>query len=304
MKKAAKVMGDKILKISTVHQCNCCLGAKTLHPLVSVIDLSHADRPPYTYIKFGFYTVFLQEHACEDFVCGRKSYDYSAGTLIFLSPGDYFNLEKEAYTSKGYILAFHPDLIRCTSLGEHIGEYRFFDYRTDESLHVSSREKQVITDCMLRTQYEIRHGIDRHSQILISKNIELMLDYCLRFYERQFITRNTVNSAVIKNLDLLITDLILTGRIKNDRQTCVSCIAKELHLSPAYFTDMLEHETGITLPAYIRLKCLEAAQVLLRTTDKPVGRIAFELGFPNTQHFCRLFKKMMGSSPGEYKLLN
>lgn len=297
-------MGDKMLKINTVHQCNCCLGAKTLHPLVSVIDLSDADLSQYTYIKFGFYTVFLQEHSCEDFVCGRKAYDYSAGTLIFLSPGEYFNLEKEAYVSKGFVLAFHPELIRCTSLGEHIGEYTFFDYRTDESLHVSLREKQVITECMQHTQKEIRHCIDRYSKILISRNIELMLDYCRRFYERQFITRNHANMVILEKVDMLINDLISTERIRNDELTSVSCFAKELHLSPAYFTDMLKHETGKHLPAYILLKCLEAAQVLLRTTDKPVSRIAFELGFPNTQNFSRLFKKMLGSSPGEYKLLN
>lgn len=298
-------MEEKVLKIKTVHQCNCCMKTQTLHPLVSVIDLSEADLSQYTYIRFGFYTVFLQEHSCADFVCGRQTYDYSDGTLIFLSPGEYFNLEKEkAYTSRGLILAFHPDLICGTSLGENIGVYTFFNYHICESLHLSLREKQVITECMQNIRREVQHCIDKYSKILISGNIELMLDYCRRFYERQFITRNHVNKAMIEKVDLMIDGLISDRKIKDKNYTCTACFARRLHLSTAYFNDMLKHESGKELSAYILSKCFEAAQTLLRTTDKPISQIAFELGFPSTQYFSRLFKRITGNSPHKYKSEN
>ena len=140
-------MGDKVLKIGTVHQCNCCLGSKTLHPLVSVIDLSKADLSAHTGIKFDFYTILLSECKCEAYMYGHQYYDFSDGTLLCLSPGESINMKENSknFPSKGWILAFHPDLICGTPLGLNIHNYTFFSYLPEEALHISLREKQILS---------------------------------------------------------------------------------------------------------------------------------------------------------------
>ena len=201
-------MGDKVLKIGTVHQCNCCLGSKTLHPLVSVIDLSKADLSPHTDIKFDFYTILLSECKCEAYVYGHQYYDFSDGTLICLTPGESISMKEKnkRFPSKGWILAFHPDLICGTPLGLNIDNYTFFSYQPEEALHISLREKQIILEFMDRINQELERCIDRHSKKIVSKYIELLLDYCVRFYERQFITRNEVNKKIIKQFDKIINN--------------------------------------------------------------------------------------------------
>ena len=154
-------MGDKVLKIGTVHQCNCCLGSKTLHPLVSVIDLSKADLSAHTGIKFDFYTILLSECKCEAYMYGHQYYDFSDGTLLFLSPGESINMKENSknFPSKGWILAFHPDLICGTPLGLNIDNYTFFSYQPEEALHISLREKQIILEFMDRINQELERCI-------------------------------------------------------------------------------------------------------------------------------------------------
>lgn len=174
------------MNIETVHQCNCCLGNKTLHPLVSAIDLSKANVMQRT-IKFDFYTILLLECEGEDFIYGRKYYDYSNATMIFLTPGQSINInEGKAFPRKGWLLAFHPDLLCSTSLGRNIKNYSFFSYHLNEALHLSLREKDKAIECMYNIEKELQHAIDCHSKTLISRYIELLLDYCSRFYDRQF----------------------------------------------------------------------------------------------------------------------
>ena len=174
-------MKENLLNIETVHECNCCLGYKTLHPLVSVIDLSQANLEQCT-IKFDFYTVIMLEGDVEDFLYGRKYYDYSNASLLFLTPGESIKIDhSELLRRKGWLLAFHPDLLCRTSLGGHIDEYTFFFYKADEALHLSLREKSKIIDCLHNIGDELEHAIDCHSKTLISRHIELLLDYCTRF---------------------------------------------------------------------------------------------------------------------------
>lgn len=159
-------MGDKVLKIGTVHQCNCCLGSKTLHPLVSVIDLSKADLSPHTDIKFGFYTILLSECKCEAYAYGHQYCDFSDGTLVCLTPGESISMKEnnKEFPSKGWILAFHPDLICGTPLGLNIHNYTFFSYCPEEALHLSLREKQIILEFLERIRQELERCIDRHSK--------------------------------------------------------------------------------------------------------------------------------------------
>lgn len=290
------------MKIETVHQCNCCLGCKTLHPLVSAIDLSEAMLMQ-SIIKFDFYTILLMESQSEHFIYGRQNYDYSNGTMVFLTPGQSIHIEEDSVLpQKGWILAFHPELICGTSLGQNIKNYTFFFYRSKEALQLSIREKQKVLECLGSIRQELQHAIDCHSKTLISRYIELLLDYCSRFYERQFITRCEANKSVIRQTNILLDDYIQFGKLKNGVLPSNEYCADILQLSPHYFRDLLKFETGKSIYEYAQAKRLEAAKKMLLEANTSVGMVADQLGYPNVQYFSQLFKKITGVAPSEYRL--
>lgn len=295
-------MKKNTLKIDTVHQCNSCMGNKTLHPLVSVIDLSKANLTDYS-IKFNFYTVLLIENECDEYIYGRKYYDYSNATLRFLSPGQSIQLdEKKPLPQKGWLLAFHPHLICNTTLDMHINCYTFFSYLPDEALHLSLREKTKIIECLNNIEQEFQHAIDKHSKILISRHIELLLDYCTRFYERQFITRCEANKEILHKMELLLDEYIQSGKLEGKVLPSAEYCSDILHLSSSYFRDLLKFETGKTIDLHFQLKRMEIAKLMLSGKDSNVSQIARKLGFPNVQYFSRLFQKMTGVAPSEYRV--
>lgn len=290
------------MKIETVHQCNCCLGCKTLHPLVSAIDLSEAMLMQ-SIIKFDFYTILLMESQSEHFIYGRQNYDYSNGTMVFLTPGQSIHIEEDSVLpQKGWILAFHPELICGTSLGQNIKNYTFFFYRSKEALQLSIREKQKVLECLGSIRQELQHAIDCHSKTLISRYIELLLDYCSRFYERQFITRCEANKSVIRQTNILLDDYIQSGKLKNGVLPSNEYCADILQLSPHYFRDLLKFETGKSIYEYAQAKRLEAAKKMLLEANTSVSMVADQLGYPNVQYFSQLFKKITGVAPSEYRL--
>lgn len=294
-------MKDKLLKIDTVHQCNCCLGCKTLHPLVSVIDLSKARLEQHS-IKFDFYTVLLIEGETEDFLYGRKYYDYSNASVVFLTPGEPVRIDEAGTPSpKGWLLAFHPDLLRHTSLGETIKAHSFFFYKQDESLHLSLREKAKAIECMCNIQEELRHAIDCHSKTIISRYIELLLDYCTRFYERQFITRGEANKNIVRRADKVLDEYIRSGELKSGKLPSAEYCAGILHLSPGYFSDLLRFETGKSIYEYFQLKRLEVAKRMLLEQKYATAKVVEELGYSNVQYFSHLFKRLTGVAPNEYR---
>lgn len=299
-------MGEKTLKLGTVHQCNCCLGGKTLHPLISVIDLSKAQLSPHTNIKFGFYTILISECKCEAHAYGQQYYDYSDGTLFCLTPGESINREKtnSEFPSKGWILAFHPDLICGTALGMNISYYSFFSYQPVEALHLSLREKQTLLDILNKIDQELQRYIDRHSKVIISKYIELLLDYCTRFYERQFITRNDVNKKIISRLNKILDDYFETEQPQSTDLPSAKYCADLLGLSSDYFCDLLKFETGKYLKEYVQLKRFDIAKKWLLNTDKSIQQISKELGFQNPQYFSRIFKKLTGFAPNDFRTPN
>lgn len=300
-------MGKETLNVSTIYQCNSFLGEKTLHPLVSVINLSDTEwEKQQCRLKFGFYAVLLEEYPHECFAHGRSNYDFSDGTLLFFSPGETLEIKKsqELLISKGWLLTFHPDLIRNTSLGLNIDNYTFFGYRKEEALHISLREKKFICRCLENVNEELHWSIDAYSRTLISKEIELFLDYCTRFYTRQFITRCEANRKTIGKIERIVNDYFMTGQVNLTGLPTAKQCATRLHLSTAYLEDMMKQETGKTMYEYVQFKRMEIAQKWLLETDKTTGAIAKELGFSSAQYFALLFKKITGIAPDEYKMRN
>ena len=297
---------DTLRRFETINDYNVFNNNETRHPLVSVVDLSKANPRQGSRMYFGFYTIFLKDVKCGDLVYGRHTYDYQEGTLVFLAPGQVagMNSNGETYQPKGYALVFHPDLIHGTALGRHIQDYTFFGYQSYEALHVSSRERQIVLDYFAKIDYELEHAIDKHSKRLIVSNIELFLDYCVRFYDRQFITRNHVNSNVLERFEQLLNDYYQTDKSQTFGLPSVAYCANELNLSANYFGDLIKKETGHTAQEYIQAKVIDVAKERIFDQSKSVSQIAYDLGFKYPQLFIRLFKQRVGESPNEYRLLH
>ena len=195
-----------MIRIDSVDVYNKLFGFETRHPLITVVDLSEATRWPLrTKFAYGVYALFLKDARCGDIKYGRKSYDYRDGTIVCFAPGQVVEVEMAPDTRPaGYGLLFHPDLIRGTALGQEIRNYSFFSYETNEALHLSDEERQTIRDTLQKVEQELDHAIDKHSRRLITANVGLLLDYCMRFYDRQFITRSEVNSDILTRFERLL----------------------------------------------------------------------------------------------------
>lgn len=294
---------DTMRRFETISEYNAFNNNETLHPLVSVVDLSKANPRTGSRMYFGFYTIFLKDVKCGDLVYGRHTYDYQEGTLVFLAPGQVagINSNGEIYQPKGYALVFHADLVHGTSLGRHIQEYTFFGYQSNESLHISERERKIVLDCFSKIEYELEHLIDRHSKKLIVDNIELFLNYCVRFYDRQFLTRDNVHKGILEKFETLLNEYYGSDKPQAIGLPSVAWCANELHLSAGYFGDLVKKETGKTAQEYIQAKVIDVAKEKIFDQDKSVNQIAYELGFKYPQHFTRLFKQRVGQSPNEYR---
>ena len=285
---------DEILNIETIDQYNKLYNQETLHPLVSVVDLSKSKERRYCRMNFGLYALFLKEVKCGDMRYGRNYYDYQEGTVVCIAPG-------EVYQPKGRGLVFHPDLIRGTSLAQDIKNYSFFSYESNEALHLSERERGIVLDCLNKILMELEHSIDKHSKRLIVTNIELLLDYCTRFYERQFITRESVNKDTLTRFENLINEYF-QNQVQTEGLPSVKYFADKICLSPNYFGDLIKKETGKSAQEYIQLKLIGVAKEKVLNPAKTISQIAYELGFQYPQHFVRVFKKRVGCTPSEYRL--
>ncbi len=296
-------MEKNIRHISTIEEYNDLLGTETLNPLVSIIDFSKAHPVRNQLHTFGFYAVFLKEVKCGDMRYGRQYYDYQEGTLVCLAPGQVIGIEDDGreYQPKGYALLFHPDFIQGTGLTRNMKKYSFFSYEVNEALHISEREKMLITECLHNVEAEISAAVDRHSRTLIVSNIELLLNYCLRFYDRQFATREVQNRDVLATFEQIIDDYFHSALPREKGLLTVGYCADKMHLSANYFGDLVKKETGRAPHEHIRLKLIDIAKDYIVGSSQTIAEISYALGFWYPQHFTRMFKEMTGHTPAEYR---
>ena len=295
---------DKILNLDSVDLYNKLYGLETLNPLVSVIDLNKATSSvDLIRFNYGIYALYLKlEKAC-DIKYGRQTYDYQEGTIVCFAPGQ--TAETNPTTDKVQVNAhgilFHPDLLRGTSLGKSIKKYTFFSYEVNEALHLSEEEISIVMDCLKIIRMELEHGVDKHSKTLLVNHIELLLNYCMRFYERQFITRGKTNRDVLTRFENLLVEYFESALAEQVGLPTVNYFDVKLCLSSNYFGDMFKKETGKSPQEYIQEKVIELAKERISDTADTVSQIAYSLGFQYPQHFCRLFKKRVGYTPSEYR---
>lgn len=273
------------------------------HPLVSVIDHNdfYARRPKDTALfRFGFYTI-----SCKKFegllYYGKGQYDFREGSLMFTAPGQVIGAGPDVKVDEGWALFIHPDLLHGTSLDKKMHQYSFFNYEVNEALHISEDERTIIKDCVGMIDREYKQSIDKHTQHVIVSNIELLLNYCSRFYDRQFYTRAKVNADVVQRFETLLKDYFSQGNLAETGLPAVAYFASNLHLSPNYLSDLLQKSTGKSTMEHIHLELVEKAKSLLWGTDNSISEIAYELGFEYPSHFTKIFKAKTGKSPSEYR---
>lgn len=300
-----------VLQIDTVGDYLNLRKQEVLHPLVGIVDFENVNKEDYEnkdYDAFHYncYAVFLKDAKGCKMQYGGKPYDYDEGTIVFMAPGQTIELSgfDPDYVPKGYAILFHPDLLTGTELGKKLHSYSFFSYSSNEALHLSAKERKVILSLLEKIQFELEQNLDKHSKKLIVANIELFLDYCTRFYDRQFITREVENLGSLEKFDNLLSHYFSSDEPQKHGTPTVGYFADRLHLSPNYFGDLVKKETGKSAQEYIQNKLIEVAKERVFDPSKSLSEIAYELGFKYPQHFTRLFKQRVGHSPSEFRNLN
>ena len=281
---------------------------KPTHPLITIIDtqkLAYGDETVGKRFTSDLYCIALKDSNCGiDY--GRNSYDFDDGVLIFTAPNQVITVKKPQALNqvKGWMLYFHPDLIRKTTLGEKIDSYNFFNYEVHEALHLSEQEQNTLTQIVELIKNEIKERIDNHSQQVLVSNIELLLNYSARFYERQFNTRSASNLDVVAKVEALLKNYYLENELIEKGQPTIQYLAEKCHLSPSYLSDLLAKETGRSAKDHINDFLVEKAKTLLLSSTDSIGGIAYTLGFNYPHYFGRLFKQKTGKTPQEYRQMN
>jgi AraC-like DNA-binding protein len=298
-----------IVQLHNISDITNFVNTKTNHPLVAIVDFSKVDEhiDDGTRISADFYSIMFKNYCINKLRYGRQSYDFQEGSLICIAPKQVLTMDNEIEKRPdmmGWGLFFHPDLLRGTSLGNKIHEYTFFNYETSEALHLSDKEKNILFDCIQKIEIELQENIDYHSQNLIVSNIELLLNYCMRYYGRQFLTRKVSNNDTITNVEQLIKSYFTSNDLKETGLPTVKYLADGVNLSPSYLSDLLKKETGMTAQDHIHYHLIESAKNILNNTDHSISEIAYSLGFEYPQYFSKLFKQKTGQTPLEYRRLN
>lgn len=299
-------MENKIINMESVQDYCRDLGCEVQHPLLCVVDMSTLPEIRHSLKRFGFYCIFLKQLECGTLLYGRSLYDYDEGTLVCVAPGQVAGIDDGGVTTnpKGWILMFHPDLLRGSSLASKMRDYTFFSYTSNEALHISERERQVVVGCMREIREELCCTSDRHSRRIIVSLLELLLNHCIRFYDRQFANRHVVNHDVLARFEALMDQYFNSSQPLSDGLPTVAWFADRLHLSANYFGDLVKRETGISAQEYIQQHIVERAKSLLIDRQMTVSQVAYSLGYKYPHHLSRMFKRVTGISPNEYKHTN
>lgn len=298
-----------IIQLRNISDINNFVRCKTNHPLVAVVDFSKADEyiEDGTRISADFYSIMFKNYCANKLRYGRQSFDFQEGSLICIAPKQVLIMDNEIEKKDnmmGWGLFFHPDLLRGTSLGSKMNEYSFFSYETSEALHLSDKEKQILFECVQKIETELQENIDTYSQTLIVSNIELLLNYCSRYYGRQFITRKNSNSTTVTQVDKLLKAYFQSEQLKEKGLPTVKYLAENVHLSVSYLSDLLKKETGMNAQDLIHYHLIEEAKNILINTNNSIGEIAYSLGFEYPQYFSKLFKQKTGHTGSSPKVVD
>ena len=290
------------IHLDTIQQFNDYNGMETLHPLVSVIHVDNTEHIKECMMHYGFYAIYLKENKGCKLSYGRTEYDFDEMTVTSFAPGQVVTVEPnpEVPFAKYTALAFHPDLLNRTSLGKQMSRYEFFDYTSNEALHLSAQEVEIFKGVLNMIDQELHHAIDKHTRELVVSHIELLLNYCLRFYDRQFITREEINHSVVKKF-LSLLDEYIADKAEHEGLPTVAYFADKCCLSTGYFGTLVKTETGRTAKDLINDRIMGKAKELLASDTLSVTQISQRLGFEYPQHFVRFFKALTGKTPNQWR---
>lgn len=304
---------EKIIHIKTIADVYGFLHAEAPpHPLITVIrkwPLTDLDLTKAIFTS-DLYYLSMKREIRGSFQYGRNSYDFQEGTMLFIGPGQVANFSHAAQyanietPSQGWTILFHPDLIRKSALGKTIHHYSFFSYDTHEALHLSERERRFLYTLVDTIEEEIHQNTDRHSQELIVQNLETILKYCSRYYDRQFYTRTNLNKDLISKFEHYLTSYFDSETLIERGVPSIEQCGEALNMSGPYLSDLLRTETGRSAKDHIHSYLMERAKTLLLNSGDSVSQIAYALGFEYPQNFSKLFKSKAGMSPCEYRSLN
>ena len=289
--------------INTIQDFNDYQGVETLHPLVSVVHVENTEHIKECVMHYGVYAIYLKENKGCKLSYGRTPYDFDEMTVTSFAPGQVVNVEPnpDVPFAKFTALVFHPDLLNRTALGTQMSRYEFFSYSSTEALHLSAQEVEVFRGVLTMIEQELHRAIDKHTRELIVSNIELLLNYCLRFYDRQFITREEINhGVVIKFLTLL--DEYMNDKAKYEGLPTVAYFADKCCLSNGYFGTLVKTETGRTAKDLINDRVLAKAKELLQSETITITEVSQRIGFEYPQHFVRFFKSFTGKTPSQWRV--
>ncbi len=293
---------DDVRQIKTVAQyCDVFGLSQPVSPLVCVAHFPSKDKNEAMTLNLGLYQIFVKENKGCVLTYGRTAYDYDEGAIVSCAPWQTISTSPiPGVTPKATGLIFSPDLIAGTQLERQMSDFGFFSYSSNEALHPSVEERQAVLACMAQIEAELSHEPDRLSRRLIVSHIEVLLNYCLRFYERQFDSRKELNHSAISKFEHLLDGYFDEGRAETDGLPTVSYFADKVCLTANYFGDMVKRETGIGPKELINRKVVTLAKSRMLEPNATVKETAFSLGFQYPQHFVRFFKKETGLTPSEY----
>ncbi len=302
-------MSASIFHSKSVAEIRAVFGLdKPTHPLITILDtekLAYGEETVGKRFSADLYCIALKDSRCGiDY--GRNSYDFDDGVLIFTAPKQVITVRKPQALNevKGWMLYFHPDLIRGTTLGAKIDSFNFFNYEVNEALHLSDGEQNTLNQIVQLIQSEIKERIDNHSRQVLVSNIDLLLNYSKRFYERQFNTRSASHLDVVSKVELLLKNYYDAQQLIEKGQPTIQYLADQCNLSASYLSDLLTKETGRSTKDHINEFLVDKAKHLLLSSSDSISGIAYTLGFNYPHYFGRLFKQKTGKTPQEYRQLN